>query len=88
MFSPTALTIHDINKLSRKLTIWAKPVGQKNVTMVSVVDPDLVGSGYTSTKCKVKPHFFAENFNIVSKLFEIMTPMRLTRNIKQCNCCE
>jgi hypothetical protein len=38
--------------------------------MVSVVDPDLVGSESTSTKCTVKPHFFAENFNIVSELFE------------------
>jgi|LakMenEpi03Aug12_release.lakeMendotaPanAssembly.Ray.scaffolds.fasta_scaffold529177_1 hypothetical protein len=43
------------------------------------------GSGALSnlTKYKAKLYFFPENFNILSKMQKILTPMTLTRKVKQ-----
>jgi hypothetical protein len=39
-----------------------------------------------STNCKAKLYFFPDNFNILSKILKIMTPIMLTR--KAWHCCE
>ncbi|MFN9897509.1 MAG: hypothetical protein ACK55Z_01675, partial [bacterium] len=41
------------------------------------------GSGSISTKCKAKLNFLPGNFNLLIRK-KIMTPLTLTRKIKQC----
>ncbi len=40
--------------------------------------------GIISIGCKAKLYVFPDNFNILSKILKIITPMMLSRKIKQC----